>query len=248
MRKSDSASMWLSDSDRVLETSSLELPSRNFLGPTTFRLITTDPIYFTIYCARYKFLARLLSGTQRVAEIGFGDGFGTTYLANVSKEVVGFDIDSNMLEDCRQRLQSFENLKFLYHDFVSGEHRESLQTFDAVVMKDLIEHIYPHEQREFLANVFKLLRPDGIALIGTPNIEASRFASENSRRTHVNLKSAATLRSELFYYFEKVLIMGQNDEVVHTGFDGMCHYLWAICFGPKRQSIFSPNPGDNESE
>ena len=79
-----------------------------------------------------------------------------------------------------------------------------------------------------------LLRENGFAIVGTPNIEAQRFAGERSRRTHVNLKSATTLRKTLEGYFERVVILGQNDEVVHTGFFGMCHYLWALGFSPKK--------------
>jgi len=48
---------------------------------------------------------------------------------------------------------------------------------------------------------------------------------------HINLKSAATLRESLARRFTNVFIFSMNDEVVHTGFTPMAHYLFALCTG-----------------
>ena len=34
-------------------------------------------------------------------------------------------------------------------------------------------------------------------------------------------------------FFHNVFIFSMNDEVIHTGFYPMAHYLWAIGVGPK---------------
>jgi hypothetical protein len=34
-------------------------------------------------------------------------------------------------------------------------------------------------------------------------------------------------------YFRNVFLFGMNDEVLHTGYYDMCHYLWALCSSPK---------------
>lgn len=53
---------------------------------------------------------------------------------------------------------------------------------------------------------------------------------------HINLKSHATLRALMAKYFENVFMFSMNDEVVHTGFGAMGHYIFAVGAG-KRASI-----------
>jgi len=227
MLSSASAELWIKHKSRRW----FEMSGNEFAGEVASRMMMTDPIYFTIYCARYKFVARLLNGTRSIAEVGCGDGFGTSFLAKSGERVVAYDIDAEMLEDCRRRLSNVQNLSFIEHDFAVKEFEVEPKSFDALVMVDVLEHIFRNEEDVFLRNVSGLLHDNGVAIIGTPNIEAQRWAAEHSRLTHVNLKSASTLRETLTKYFARVLILGQNDEVIHTGFDGMCHYLWAVCYG-----------------
>src|SRR2546429_5011412 len=73
----------------------------------------------------------------------------------------------------------------------------------------------------------------GVAMVGTPNQTADQYASENSRKGHVNLKDHKSLRALLERHFHRVFMFSMNDEVVHTGFYPMAHYLWAIGVGPK---------------
>jgi hypothetical protein len=35
-------------------------------------------------------------------------------------------------------------------------------------------------------------------------------------------------------YFRNVFMFGMNDEVVHTGYGPMCHYLWMVGVGPSK--------------
>jgi hypothetical protein len=76
--------------------------------------------------------------------------------------------------------------------------------------------------------------PQGILITRNPNITASTYASESSRIQHINLKDQSTLWDLMQTYFHNVFIFGINDEVLHTGFPKMCHFIWAIAVGPKR--------------
>ncbi|MBU0972205.1 MAG: hypothetical protein KKC20_16255, partial [Proteobacteria bacterium] len=51
------------------------------IGKHTSYSLVHDPIRLSFVTARYKFCARLLSGMDRVLEIGCGDGFGSTIVA-----------------------------------------------------------------------------------------------------------------------------------------------------------------------
>jgi hypothetical protein len=45
----------------------------------------------------------------------------------------------------------------------------------------------------------------------------------------VNCKTAKDLRQLMQKFFHNVFIFSMNDEVVHTGFHPMAHYLFAVC-------------------
>lgn len=64
---------------------------------------------------------------------------------------------------------------------------------------------------------------------------------------HVNLFSAERLRDTLRDYFENVFLFGMNDEIVHTGFYPMSHYLFALGVNLKKNTKKNHIMDDNEN-
>jgi hypothetical protein len=77
------------------------------------------------------------------------------------------------------------------------------------------------------------VEPHGVAIIGAPSLESQFHASALSRQGHVNCQTGETLRAMCAERFHNVFMFAMNDEVVHTGFLPMAHYLIALCCGPK---------------
>ena len=196
------------------------------LGKATAQDYMHDPKHIAFVASRYKFAAKMTAGCSEVLEVGCGDGFGAPFLAQTSERLYCADIDRDQLADNSQRLAMLDKIEFCYHDF---REQPFPKPVDAVVLVDVIEHIFPDEEAAFVENVIKSLRPHGIAIFGTPNITADRYASPNSKIGHVNLKDHVTLRSLLAPYFHNIFMFSMNDEVLHTGFYPMAHYLWAVC-------------------
>jgi hypothetical protein len=71
-------------------------------------------------------------------------------------------------------------------------------------------------------------------VIGSPSLQSQVYASEGSKAGHVNCKDGREFRKVMERYFENVFLFSMNDEVVHTGFAPMAHYLFALCVGPRR--------------
>ncbi len=82
--------------------------------------------------------------------------------------------------------------------------------------------------------VVSSLGEDGVFLMGIPNITAAAYASSASKEGHINLKSHEDLRKLMGKFFRNVFVFSMNDEVVHTGFGPMAHYLIAMGVGPRR--------------
>ena len=89
------------------------------------------------------------------------------------------------------------------------------------------------QEREYLffENICKCLTKDGVFIIGTPNITANEYASEASKEGHINLLSHSRMRQLLSKYFTNVFLFSMNDEVIHTGYGPMSHYLMGVGVG-----------------
>lgn len=206
------------------------LPKHEFrLGMATAQGYIADPKLLGFVAARYKFVAKMLAGRSSVLEVGSCDSFGAPVVSKEVESLLCTDIDEEMLHDAAERLKPFENIRFSYHDFRTGPCPGGL--FDAAYNVDVIEHIFPEEEDDFVSNIAASLDMDGVYLMGTPNKAAETHASKNSQLGHVNLKDHVTLRELGEKYFKNVFLFSMNDEMVHTGYYPMAHYLWALCVG-----------------
>jgi len=61
--------------------------------------------------------------------------------------------------------------------------------FDGAYSIDMIEHISKEYDDKFMENVCKVLEKNSIFIIGTPNKTAEKYASQNSKEGHINLKT-----------------------------------------------------------
>lgn len=202
------------------------------LGPTASQLWRDDPRHLAFLAARYKFVSKLLSGKKSVLEAGCGDGFGMRIVLQEVGHVHGVDFDplfADWAADQARRERLHATIST--HDLT----RESPPLkFDGAYSLDVIEHIPRKLERRFVANLVRTLRPHAILVLGTPNVTARAHQSPPSRAGHVNLKSHGELRKLLSAFFHNVLLFSMNDEVVHTGFYPMAHYLFGVGLSPKK--------------
>lgn len=200
------------------------------LGPWTSYSLLNDPKHMSFVLARYKFCAKMLEGKKDRLEIGCGDAFGVPIMAQDAEYVLGIDVDDRLVEGNTRRLQRLRNIEFKNIDITEGVPDRK---FDGVYSVDVIEHLDAPIEKAFMENSVGCLKKDGVYILGTPNITADKYATERSRIQHINLKSHKTLRSLLEKYFTNVFVFSMNDEVVHTGYYPMAHYLFAIGVGKK---------------
>ncbi len=182
-----------------------------------------DPKRLAFVLARYAFAARLIGAGRRVLELGCSEGVGGMVLAGPAARYAGVDSDTEAIRAARANWAR-RGWRFIPDDFLGRRYG----AFDAVVSLDVLEHIEPRCEALFFRTVRRNLTPHGMCVIGTPNATAARYASAVSRANHVNLHDARRLAAEMGRHFRKVLLFGMNDEVVHTGFSPMAHYLMAV--------------------
>jgi 2-polyprenyl-3-methyl-5-hydroxy-6-metoxy-1,4-benzoquinol methylase len=200
--------------------------NRVVLGPYfSFQLLNT-PRRILFAFSRHKFAAKLIGPGKRVLEVGCSEGLCTVYLAEFASYCLGVDIDADAIAHARQTL-SRPNLEFKEADILKGK----VGDFDAVTNFDVIEHIYPENEKAFFEGMVANLAADGMCVIGTPNITSDQYASPQTRAGHINLYSAERLQASMNEYFKKVMIFSSNDEMIHTGFTPMAQYLIGVGIG-----------------
>ncbi len=200
------------------------------MGPWTPYSLLHDPIHTAFVLCRYKFVARMLAGKNTVLEVGCGDSPGTPIVAEFVKEVVATDVEKRLIESNKKRLAKIKNIDFRVFNICEGVPGEG---FDAVYSIDVIEHLDHPLNTPFMKNSVRSLHRDGICIIGTPNKTANKYASDRSRIQHINLQTHASLRKKLERYFRNVFMFSMNDEMVHTGYAPMAHYIFGMGVGVK---------------
>lgn len=203
-------------------------------GPATLGLMTShvwrdDPRRLCFILARYKFVAKMLAGSRSVLEVGCADGFGTRLVRQEVPRVVATDFDPEFIERNRARDEGRWGVEYRVHDLLAGPLAEG---FDGAYAVDVIEHIPAADEGRFVRNLAASLGPRGVCIVGTPSLESQAYATAASREGHVNCKDAPGLQRLMRAHFHNVFVFSMNDEVVHTGFTPMAHYLFALCCGP----------------
>jgi len=201
------------------------------LGPYTTHIWNHDPRHLGFLLSRYKFCAKMLEGKKRVLEVGCGDGFGIPVMLQSVQSVHGLDWEPLLMESNKQRLNNY-NCSFEVSDITKNV-PDNGNIFDAAFSLDVIEHIPSSVEDMYFNNICSALNEQGVFIMGTPNVTANEYASEGSRRGHINLKSHSGMKKLMHKYFNNVFMFSMNDEVVHTGFGPMAHYLLAVGVGVK---------------
>ena len=189
-----------------------------------------DPKRLVFTLSRYKFVAKMLSGKQRVAEIGCGDGFGARIVKQEVGQLLITDYDPYFIEKFNQQQSGAWSIEAKTHDILA---KPLAETVDAIYSLDVMEHIPVESEDTFLQNICSSLSSNAVAIIGIPSLESQAYASAASKVGHVNCHTGKDLQQTLLRYFEHVFLFSMNDEVVHTGFVKMAHYLLALCVTPK---------------
>ncbi|MGI8864566.1 MAG: glycosyltransferase [Solirubrobacteraceae bacterium] len=153
---------------------------------------------------RYLWATDLVRG-RRVLDVASGEGFGSALLAGTADEVVGIEIDAQTIEHSRLNYGR-ATLSFEHGDARDLSRFES-GSFGAVVAFEMIEHVA--EQARTLAEIKRVLAPDGIVIISTPDRDLyDQAGGENPFHVHEldHGEFGALLREQ----FEHLAMWGQR--------------------------------------
>ena len=202
-------------------------------GPFSSHIIRDDPRHLIFMLSRYKFISKMLAGKKRVLEIGCGDAIGMPIMTQTVDYVLGCDWEELLMEGNKIRNKNL-NCDFFTCDITKNGPDITNGKFDSAFSLDVIEHIPKENEHKYFENIVSSLTDNAVFIIGTPNITANEYASPLSQAGHINLHSHKTLKAKMEKYFINCFSFSMNDEVVHTGFGPMSHYIFIMGVGVKQ--------------
>lgn len=196
------------------------------LGLTTSHTYRNDPRRLVFLLSRYKFVSKMFSGYEHVLEAGCGDGFGTQIISQECNKIDAIDFDEVFIDNCKEYRDN-KDINFFVHDILASPFKNNF--YNGIYSLDVLEHISPLNERTFLTNLIKSLKHNGTLIIGMPSLESQKYASPQSKEGHINCKNGEDLKLLLEEYFNNVFLFSMNDEVLHTGYSKMAHYIIVLC-------------------
>ena len=166
---------------------------------------------------RYAWCAALCTDKD-VLDIACGEGYGSALLAGSARSVIGVDVAAEAVEHARSAYMATPRLQFKLGD--AAEIPLADASVDVVVSFETIEH---HDRHlEMLSEIRRVLRPDGILVISSPN---RPVYSENGRYHNE--------------FHVKELDFDEFDAVLRSQFPALCYFGQRLAVG---SAIFSLQP------
>jgi O-antigen biosynthesis protein len=165
-----------------------------------------DPVCAYEHLHRYAYISRYVKG-KKVLDLASGEGYGTALLARTAGFAVGIDIDKKAVQHASKKYFA-QNLRFILGSITDIP---LTARFDVIICFEAVEHIRAHEK--LLDEVKRLLAPDGLFVISTPNKSEYR-TQEGANPFHVKELDFEEFRALLTRHFGRVQFFGQR---VHSG-------------------------------
>jgi SAM-dependent methyltransferase len=164
-----------------------------------------DPSLAYEHIHRYFYASRFVAG-KSVLDLACGEGYGSHLLAQTAAKVVGVDIDPEVVRHAANRYGA-GNLTFLTGSITKVPVPESYG-FDLIVCFEAIEHIEDHQS--LLSEISRLLKPDGVLLVSTPNKKVYDESIPEENVFHVKELEFDEFRALLEPRFKHVKFLGQR--------------------------------------
>ena len=150
-------------------------------------------------------LAREWCRDKDVLDVASGEGYGTALLAQVARSAVGLEIAPEAVDHAREAYKT-NNLSFVVGDARSLPSADA--TFDVVTSFETIEHLA--EQRLFLNEIRRVLRPGGLLIISTPDRDNYSPSESAANPFHVRELAREEFDALLRSYFAEVSVLLQR--------------------------------------
>ena len=153
---------------------------------------------------------------EAIVEIAPGYGRWTQYLLQYSKRLQGFDLSERCTEFCRERFSEFEHCSFSVTDGLSLP-SVAEATIDFVFSFDSLVHAEIDVIKAYLAEISRILKPEGIAFIHHSNLKAFPRLSHSSRNKLTHWRAGSVSAEEVALAATRCGLATTRQECVNWG-------------------------------
>lgn len=151
-------------------------------------------------------LARQLAQHCTVLDVACGEGYGAAMVAETAHKVVGVDLSTDVIQHAKNHYGHHVNLEFMVASCEALPFPDG--SFDFAISFETIEHI--EKQREFVSELMRVLRPDGVLILSSPNKRLYSDAHDYHNEFHVRELYRNELEELLHEFFPHKFWLGQK--------------------------------------
>lgn len=158
---------------------------------------------------RYKTVLDLVKN-KVVLDAACGEGYGSSIIGTVANQVIGIDLNGEAID---RATANYGNDKVSFLTASVAELPIESNSIDVVVSFETIEHVPEEVQIEFIKEVRRVLKEDGLFIISSPNraIYSDLFDYHNEFHVHELYKDE--FESMLREHFRNIKLFNQYWEV-----------------------------------
>lgn len=177
---------------------------------------TESPRFVAKHLSAYHFARPYAKG--RVLEVGFGDGYGASFLATTAQEVKAIDLfDRNVRVASAKYSKS--NLQFLQMNATTLHWAD--RYFDLAVSFQVIEHIPEMLLLSFVREISRVTRAGGTVCLSTLNLKKNQKPGKSYQKSphHDKEFTPQEFQDLLAPFFQEVVIYGLYPSSKHGLFE-----------------------------
>lgn len=141
----------------------------------------------------------------RVLDLACGEGYGSKILAEKAEHVVGIDLSSQAIQNAKDKLD-YNNIEFKVADCCNTQLDPA--SYDYIVSFETIEHL--SEPEKFINEINRLLKPEGLLIISSPDKLEYRDKTNNNNQYHKRELYHSEFKKLLKSYFKHCIIGKQR--------------------------------------
>jgi SAM-dependent methyltransferase len=165
--------------------------------------LDTAPGVVAYHLKKYDFATGLFDGDATVLDVACGVGYGSSFLGPHAGRVIGVELADEAIAVARARYRT-GNVWFVRADAERIPAADA--SADAVTCFEGIEHFVDPEAH--LAEVVRVLKPEGVYVVSTPHPDAHVHGEENPY--HLHEFPPERFAGLLDSFFDEVTMLGQR--------------------------------------
>ena len=160
---------------------------------------------------RYHYVLPFVAG-KVVLDCASGEGYGTALMASQAAQITGVDVSHDAVKHARATYATVRNCTYVCASATALPMAD--HSVDVVVSFETIEHVDAAAQLQFMAEIARVLRPDGLLIMSSPNKAEYTDKRHFDNTFHVREMYAQEFADLLTPHFAHQFWLGQKNQFV----------------------------------